>query len=150
MNIPSFLFICCSLCLSGHVQLESLPHPVVVHLLPFFKLLAAFLQDCICQVDALSDKHYWMVKCSLNVPPPKIFLKNLFTKFERAVYIIRHHTACLSTQVTQACQFKVRNVLSCLKIDFFRFQPRVIFTLINVLSFTTTGFLYNQAPFFYF
>ncbi|KAJ7391479.1 AAA ATPase midasin, partial [Desmophyllum pertusum] len=46
---------------SGQVQLESLPHPVVVHLLPFFKLLASFLENCICQVDALSDKHYWMV-----------------------------------------------------------------------------------------
>lgn len=57
---------------SGQVQLESLPHPVVVHLLPFFKLLASFLENCICQVDALSDKHYWMVKCLINLSYAKI------------------------------------------------------------------------------
>ena len=47
--------------------MESLPHPVVVHLLPFFKLLASFLRDCICEVDALNDKHYWMVKSSTHL-----------------------------------------------------------------------------------
>jgi len=50
---------------SGQIQLESLPHPVVVHLLPFFKLLSSFLDICICQEDPLSDKHHWMVVESL-------------------------------------------------------------------------------------
>ena len=69
------------MCLAGHLQLESLPHPVIVHLLPFFKLLASFLRDCICEVDALSDKHYWMVKSAIDQPPLKIYLgHNIFSK----------------------------------------------------------------------
>lgn len=46
---------------AGQVHLESLPHPVVVHLLPFFKLLSSYLDSCISQVDPLSDDHYKMV-----------------------------------------------------------------------------------------
>ena len=56
--------------------MESLPHPVVVHLLSFFKFLASFLRDRICEVDALSDKHYWMVKSSIDYPPLKMFLSH--------------------------------------------------------------------------
>ncbi|XP_015771488.1 PREDICTED: midasin-like [Acropora digitifera] len=46
---------------SGQVQMERLPHPVVVHLLPFFKSFSSFLEFCISQERQLTDTHYWTV-----------------------------------------------------------------------------------------
>ncbi|XP_074625737.1 midasin-like [Acropora palmata] len=46
---------------SGQVQMERLPHPVVVHLLPFFKLFSSFLEFCISQESQFTDTHYWTV-----------------------------------------------------------------------------------------
>ncbi|XP_068698835.1 midasin-like [Montipora foliosa] len=46
---------------SGKVQMEFLPHPLVVHLLPFFKLFSSFLELCISQGNPLSDSQYWTV-----------------------------------------------------------------------------------------
>jgi len=90
------------MCLAGHLQLESLPHPVVVHLLPFFKLLASFMRDCTCETDALSDKHYWMVKFSIDQPPLKMFLtnriyfvKNINKMWERQCTYFVNHTPSL-------------------------------------------------------
>lgn len=41
--------------------MELLPHPVVVHLLPFFKSFSSFLEFCISQGSQLIDSHYWTV-----------------------------------------------------------------------------------------
>lgn len=41
--------------------MERLPHPVVVHLLPFFKSFSSFLEFCISQERQLTDTHYWTV-----------------------------------------------------------------------------------------
>ncbi|KAK2570712.1 Midasin [Acropora cervicornis] len=46
---------------SGQLQMERLPHPVVVHLLPFFKLFSSFLEFCISQESQFTDTHYWTV-----------------------------------------------------------------------------------------
>ena len=74
-SIPGALFIV--VCLespAGQLQLESLPHPVVAHLLPFFKMLASFLENGICQGDVFSDKDYWMVKFLINLSCTKQLL----------------------------------------------------------------------------
>ena len=41
--------------------MELLPHPVVVHLLPFFESFSSFLEFCISQESQLTDTHYWTV-----------------------------------------------------------------------------------------
>lgn len=50
----------------GQLPLESLPHPVVVHLLPFFKLLGSVMDSCIHQGETFSDSNYWMVNFFVN------------------------------------------------------------------------------------
>ena len=45
--------------------MEFLPHPLVVHLLPFFKLFSSFLELCISQGTPLSDSQYWTVSTKI-------------------------------------------------------------------------------------
>ena len=47
--------------------MERLPHPVVVHLLPFFKSFSSFLEFCISQERQLTDTHYWTVNTESSV-----------------------------------------------------------------------------------